>query len=81
MSSTTRTWTWVAIVIAVAVVAAVVVVVANLWGSVGEDEISPLGWLAMAFGILATLSLGIGLMTLVFISSRRGYDDLERKDR
>ncbi|MGH7108823.1 MAG: hypothetical protein ACREFK_00175 [Stellaceae bacterium] len=80
MSDTTRTWTWVAIAIALAVVAAVVVVVTNLWDSVGDDDISLLGWLAMAFGVLATLGLGTGLMTLVFISNRRGYDDFERKD-
>jgi hypothetical protein len=26
-------------------------------------------------GVLATLALGIGLMSLVFISNRRGYDE------
>jgi hypothetical protein len=29
----------------------------------------------MGFGVIVTLALGIGLMALVFISSRRGYDD------
>jgi hypothetical protein len=73
-------WTWTAIAIAVAVVAAVIVVVANLWTSVGATQISAGGWLAMVFGIIATLGLGIGLMALVFISSRRGYDEPDRKD-
>jgi hypothetical protein len=81
LPDTARTWTWTAIVIALAAVAAVVVVVSNLWTSVGATRISPVGWLAMAFGILATLGLGIGLMALVFISNRRGYDELTRKDR
>lgn len=81
MSNDARAWTWAVIAIAVAFVAAVVVVVTNLWTSVGANDISLLGWLAMGFGILATLGLGIGLMTLVFISNRRGYDDFERKDR
>jgi hypothetical protein len=76
-----RAWTWAAIAIALAVVAAVIVVVGNLWESVGQTRISTAGWLAMAFGILATLGLGIGLMALVFISNRRGYDDPGRKDR
>ena len=80
MSNDARAWTWAVIAIAVAFVAAVVVVVTNLWTSVGANDISLLGWLAMGFGILATLGLGIGLMTLVFISNRRGYDDLGRKD-
>jgi len=30
-------------------------------------------------GVLATLALGIGLMTLVFISNRRGYDEPPRE--
>ena len=33
----------------------------------------------MTFGSV-TLALGIGLMALVFISSRRGYDEIGRKD-
>jgi hypothetical protein len=32
----------------------------------------------MGFGVIITLALGIGLMALVFISSRRGYDELGR---
>jgi hypothetical protein len=74
-------WTWVAITIAIAVVLAVITVGANLWTSVGTTQISVAGWLAMVFGVLATLALGIGLMALVFISSRGGYDELDRKDR
>lgn len=74
-------WTWAAIAIALAAVAAVVVVVANLWTSVGATQISLAGWLAMAFGVLATLALGIVLMALIFISNRRGYDEPDRKDR
>ena len=81
MPNTARTWSWTVIVIAIAAVAAVVVVVVNLWTSVGATQISLAGWLAMAFGIVATLGLGIGLMALVFISSRGGYDELDRKDR
>ena len=32
------------------------------------------GYLAMTFGIVATLALGTGLMALVFYSSRKGHD-------
>jgi hypothetical protein len=35
---------------------------------------STAGYVAMTFGIVATLALGIGLMTLVFYSSRKGHD-------
>jgi hypothetical protein len=37
---------------------------------------STAGWIAMLLGVIATLGLGIGLMALVFISNRRGYDEL-----
>ena len=60
---------------AVVAVVAVLGVAASLWGAVGDAEISPAGWLAMTLGILFTLALGIGLMALVFISNRRGYDE------
>ena len=47
------------------------------WGAAGADtgpSMSGAGYVAMAFGIFATMVLGIGLMALVFYSSRRGHD-------
>ena len=38
-------------------------------------EMSAAGWGAMLLGIVLTLGLGVGLMSLVFISNRRGYDE------
>ena len=76
----TSTGTWIALAAAVAAVVAVAFVAAGLWGAVGSMSISLGGWLALIFGVLVTLALGIGLMTLVFISSRRGYDDPARRD-
>jgi ABC-type multidrug transport system permease subunit len=67
--------TWVAVAVAAAAVIAVVAVVASLWGDIGDDGMSAAGWVAMLLGVLATLGLGIGLMALVFISNRRGYDE------
>lgn len=32
------------------------------------------GYLALAFGVVASMAVGIGLMALIFYSSRRGYD-------
>jgi ABC-type multidrug transport system permease subunit len=80
--STKAAWSWAAVaavLVAAVVVAAVVVAIGVAWASIGPSEITPAGWLAMILGILLTLGLGIGLMTLVFISSRRGYD--EGRDR
>ena len=75
------TFTLIAVAIAVAAVIAVVAIIAKFWNSIGDSDISPAGWLAIAFGVVATLALGIGLMSLVFISSRRGYDEGPRRDR
>jgi hypothetical protein len=38
------------------------------------------GWTAMALGIVFSLAVGIGLMALVFYSSRHGYDEVPRLD-
>jgi Flp pilus assembly protein TadD/glycosyltransferase involved in cell wall biosynthesis len=69
---------WVAAAIAGAVIVAVGLAVAGLWTSIGDLEISAAGWLAMGLGVFVTLALGIGLMALIFISSRRGYDEVRR---
>jgi dipeptide/tripeptide permease len=75
MSGGNRRSAWLPVAIAAGAVIAVAGVVASLWAQVGEVQISLVGWLAMGFGVLLTLALGVGLMTLVFISSRRGYDE------
>jgi hypothetical protein len=36
------------------------------------------GYVAMALGVLVSLIIGIGLMALVFYSSRSGYDEPPR---
>ena len=33
------------------------------------------GYFAMAFGVIFSLVVGIGLMALIFYSSRKGYDE------
>jgi hypothetical protein len=69
-----------AVVIAAAVVLVVAIVIAGLWTGIGNSEISSAGWFAMGLGVVVTLALGIGLMALLFVSSRRGYDELGRRD-
>ena len=66
--------------LAVAAVAAVAAAIAGFLERLGASQISFAGWLAMGFGIVVTLALGIGLMSLMFISSRRGYDGDGRSD-
>jgi hypothetical protein len=71
---------WAAVVIAVAAVAAVAVVSAINWNVLGDTGIDVNGWIALILGVLATLAVGVGLMTLIFISNRRGYDNPSGKD-
>jgi hypothetical protein len=72
--------TWIAVAIAATIVLGVVVAIAVSWADIGQSEISLAGWFAMGLGIILTLALGIGLMALVFVSSRRGYDDIGGKE-
>lgn len=37
--------------------------------------IAPEGWLALAAGALLTLAVGVGLVRLMFISHKRGFDE------
>ncbi len=58
-----------------ALLAASVAAAIFLWVDFGEAEISTIGLLSMIGGGLVALLLGAGLMALVFISNRRGWDD------
>src|SRR5262249_45999190 len=66
---------WVAATVAAVILIGVVGLIAIVVVEIGDTEMSSGGWIAMVLGALATLALGIGLMSLVFISNRRGYDD------
>jgi hypothetical protein len=72
--------TWVALVLAAVAVFAVALVIGELWSGIGESEISLAGAVAMILGVVVALALGIGLMSLVFLSNRRGYDEAARGD-
>lgn len=52
-----------------------------LWRELEGVTISEEGWLALAGGVAATLLLGIGLMTLVYWSHKRGFDERAGHDR
>lgn len=77
----TRTSSWIALGTAIAVVAVLIVLMAGVWSGLADAGMSAAGWFALVLGVLATLALGIGLMSLVFISSRRGYDEPGRRER
>jgi hypothetical protein len=46
------------------------------WTHIGGDPVPSYGYVAIAGGAVLSLVVGIGLMALVFYSSRHGYDDL-----
>jgi hypothetical protein len=71
---------WVAVAAAGIIVVVIGFLIGTVWTSIGDSEITVAGWIAMGIGVAVTLALGIGLMALVFISSRRGYDEIGRRD-
>jgi hypothetical protein len=70
-----RKSTWIAVAAALAAMIIVVVAIGSAWSGLGDAGMSPAGWVALVLGVVVTLALGIGLMSLVFISSRRGFDE------
>ena len=46
-----------------------------VWQGIGAVDIGSDGLIALALGVGFSLALGIGLMRLVYYSSRRGFDD------
>ncbi len=61
-----------------AILAASLWFAATSWNHFGGSELPPiplLWWMAMAGGVLFSLLVGVGLMALMFYSSRRGYDE------
>lgn len=67
--------TYLAVAAAVIVLAIIGAVSVVNWGLVGDSGIDANGWIALVLGVLVTSAVGIGLMALVFISNRRGYDE------
>jgi len=66
---------WVGFMVAGLLSLSMVAVAVYLWISLGSVDMSPVGYLALIGGGLGTLGLGVGLMSLLFYSNRKGYDD------
>ncbi len=58
----------------VAVVAVLAAALAVLWASTGDSDVTLIGDIALGLGVLVTVLLGGGLMTIVFLSNRTGQD-------
>jgi hypothetical protein len=48
---------------------------AGAWTSLSGPPMPAIGYVAMTLGVFFSLVVGIGLMALVFYSSRHGYDE------
>jgi len=70
----TRLKNSISIVVAAVALAVVVAVSMINWNVLGDTGIDLNGWIALMLDVLATLAVGVGLMALIFISNRRGYD-------
>ncbi len=46
------------------------------WTHIGGDPVPSYAYVAIAGGAVVSIVVGVGLMALVFYSSRHGYDDL-----
>jgi hypothetical protein len=50
------------------------------WTSVEGPPMPEVGYVAMTIGVVFSLLIGIALMTLLFYSSRHGYDERASRD-
>ena len=70
--------TWLTLVLLGAMLALAIVIGYVGWGMGDSDDpqqaMTTSGYVAMGFGIVVTLALGIGLMALLFYSNRTGRD-------
>jgi hypothetical protein len=69
-----RWGSWLILAALVGLLGAAIAVLYVGWDPEQDSAMTGRGYGAMALGIVATLALGIGLMTLVFYSNRSGRD-------
>ncbi|SPP96986.1 hypothetical protein [Bradyrhizobium vignae] len=68
-------WSYVLLAGMVALLIVSVVMATLGWNASDGTDVPPIGYAAMAAGILFSLLFGVGLMALAFYSSRAGYDE------
>jgi hypothetical protein len=51
------------------------VVIGYLGWTSTDNSVPTSGYVAMALGVVFSLAVGVGLMALIFYSSRKGYDE------
>jgi hypothetical protein len=51
-----------------------------VWSELADVQMGMHGWIALSLGAGVAILLGVGLMYLVYYSSRHGYDDEVGRD-
>ena len=69
---------WAILVILLVLLAGTLFVSYLGWTSGARTDVPRSGYVALVFGVIFSLVVGFGLMTLVFYSSRQGYDEPAR---
>ena len=63
------------IIVAALLSAAAMAVSYSAWEALADVEIGTAGYVAMILGAIATVAVGVGLMTMIFWSNRKGFDE------
>ncbi len=64
---------WIIVIVLIALLVATGVLAYRGW-MLGEGDVPRSGYIALTLGVIFSLVFGVGLMALVFYSSRKGYD-------
>jgi hypothetical protein len=67
-------WGWFAVVALLGLLAAAVAYAIHAWRMLAGVAIPPTGWVFLVLGVTMTLTVGAGLMALLFYSNRKGKD-------
>ena len=66
---------WILLLSLVAMLVVAAVFSFTIWTAPGGAEVSANAYIAMALGVIVTMAVAIGLMSLTFYSNRHGYDE------
>src|SRR5258707_14960531 len=66
---------WIILIVLLSLLVATGVIVYLGWTLGNGTDVPTSGYAAMAFGVIISLAVGLGLMALLFYSSRKGYDE------
>jgi hypothetical protein len=65
---------WIAMIVLGGLLVASIAYAVHAWTQMAGASISRFGWIMLGLGVFFTLACGVGLMGLVFYSSRKNFD-------